>query len=166
MKIECECKQAGWCVKRQRNVGSREFAYCSGTSGLTREEELAYLKVLDSPSVLQSAKGISKKIWKFTEAFAKWVKSGFKIVQQEDLDKRLNVCKTCEHFNSTLTKCDYCGCLLSIKARWATEDCPLTPSKWPAIALPVIEAPSDDRLNISTTCCGGSAPPPINEAQQ
>lgn len=57
-----------------------------------------------------------------------YVKSGFKNVHSEVKQLRLNICKSCEYYNSTFVQCKQCGCLLEIKTLWATEKCPL--DKW------------------------------------
>lgn len=57
-----------------------------------------------------------------------YTKSGFKNVSKEIKSKRLNICSSCEYYNSTFKQCGQCGCLLEIKTMWATEKCPL--DKW------------------------------------
>lgn len=56
--------------------------------------------------------------------------SGFKNVDEKIKLDRLNICKSCEHFNESLHQCRHCGCFLQIKTSWATEKCPL--DKWAA----------------------------------
>lgn len=41
--------------------------------------------------------------------------------------KRLEICKTCEHFG-TKSRCNICGCFMLVKARLASEECPK--GKW------------------------------------
>lgn len=74
------------------------------------------------------------KVYNFAKALAKHVASGFSNVDDKTYDERLKVCSQCDQNKDG--ECQMCGCILSIKARWATEDCPA--HKWPT--LPVINA--------------------------
>ncbi len=47
-------------------------------------------------------------------------------VSDEEKDRRLAICATCEFY--TGTTCRKCGCVMRFKARLATEHCPI--SKW------------------------------------
>ena len=49
-------------------------------------------------------------------------------VAYSTFESRMNVCKTCEHFNETKIKCDECGCPLLEKANEMLDECPL--DKW------------------------------------
>jgi hypothetical protein len=63
---------------------------------------------------------------------ANWIKSGAKIVDEETLNKRKEVCRTCEFWNSEALggtgRCKKCGCSTWAKLRMATEKCPI--GKW------------------------------------
>jgi tetratricopeptide (TPR) repeat protein len=61
-------------------------------------------------------------------AMAKFVGSGFQIVQPSSQQQRLQVCKSCEHH--TGLRCRLCGCFTSFKTRFPYEQCPI--GKWPA----------------------------------
>jgi len=41
-------------------------------------------------------------------------------------ERRLSICRGCEHFNGT--RCLKCGCFSALKVRLATEHCPI--GKW------------------------------------
>jgi hypothetical protein len=43
---------------------------------------------------------------------------------------RMNICGGCEHMNKGLrvSRCNLCGCILALKARLASEHCPV--KKW------------------------------------
>jgi hypothetical protein len=56
------------------------------------------------------------------------MKDGFKKVTDEDFQKRLDICKTCEYHNANTNQCNKCGCFLKIKASWNSEKCPI--DKW------------------------------------
>lgn len=74
----------------------------------------------------------------FKEALVKRVESNFQNVSPELLEERLKICGGCE-FKQDNWQCSQCGCYLTIKAKWATENCPK--GKWP---LQTIEEPKGD----------------------
>ena len=45
-------------------------------------------------------------------------------------DKRMAICKECEHFNATLRKCGKCGCFMDAKTLFMDSECPI--GKWQA----------------------------------
>lgn len=49
------------------------------------------------------------------------------IVSSAEQDNRLTICRACEKFDCG--KCQQCGCIVAVKAKLATEDCPL--GFWP-----------------------------------
>ena len=48
------------------------------------------------------------------------------LAPEEEVKRRLEICRTCEHF--TGTTCRLCGCLLKFKTKLETEACPI--GKW------------------------------------
>jgi hypothetical protein len=74
------------------------------------------------------------------------ISNGLVNVSKEKKETRINICKSCEHYNPTFAQCKQCGCLLEIKTLWATEKCPL--DKWgPEISISepsTIQPPSGD----------------------
>lgn len=71
------------------------------------------------------------------KAGVKYAESGFQNVKDDVYDERLKVCLSCDKYDND--RCLECGCFLKLKARMATEKCPL--DKWPndKIIKPVIE---------------------------
>lgn len=49
-------------------------------------------------------------------------------ISVEEYEKRINICKTCEHFDSYKDKCKLCGCYMTMKTRLSGESCPV--GKW------------------------------------
>jgi hypothetical protein len=43
-------------------------------------------------------------------------------------DKRLSICKTCEHYEEDTSRCLECGCYMPAKALWPYSNCPI--EKW------------------------------------
>lgn len=50
--------------------------------------------------------------------------------RKEVSDKRLVICKQCEHFDSTFRKCLKCGCFMDAKTLFMDSECPV--GKWQA----------------------------------
>lgn len=77
------------------------------------------------PSLSEQAKTLAG-------AGTNWVKSGFKTVDQETFDGRLDICKGCEFWDAAgmlgTGRCTKCGCSTQAKLRMATEKCPI--DKW------------------------------------
>jgi hypothetical protein len=65
---------------------------------------------------------------RFGKAAFGHAKDGFKKVDDETFNKRMDICRGCEHFNKEATQCNSCGCYLNVKATWNSEKCPL--DKW------------------------------------
>ena len=70
------------------------------------------------PSILQKAVNFSK-------ATAKHVMDGSRKVDDKDFSIRMEACLSCDHIIKKDPKtCGLCGCVLKVKARWRTSDCP------------------------------------------
>ena len=65
---------------------------------------------------------------KFGKAVFNHAKDGFKKVDDETFSKRMEICKSCDLFNSEQDRCMQCGCFLNVKASWKSEKCPV--DKW------------------------------------
>lgn len=116
----------------------RYCQFCEGTSGLSREKEEAYLIQLGVkngldiktsgspklPSVWQQAKNLGK-------AALKHAANLFQICPDEVIEMRKGICGSCDKLNPE-RRCSECGCYVDVKAKWASEECPL--KKWVAIA--------------------------------
>jgi len=75
--------------------------------------------VKTNPPLLQQALN-------FAKSTAKHVRNGMKKVSPDTLRKRLEICRNCDRLNKD--RCSECGCFVSVKAAWQSEDCPL--NKW------------------------------------
>jgi hypothetical protein len=77
------------------------------------------------PSLFQQAKNL-------TTSLTNWVKDGVKVVSEEVLNQRMDICKKCEFWDSEAFagtgRCSKCGCSTQAKLRMATEKCPI--DKW------------------------------------
>jgi len=63
----------------------------------------------------EKAKGLAKDM-------GAWVGSGMPLLEQEAVNHRMTLCRSCEHFKDPL--CSICGCLMIVKTRMATTKCP------------------------------------------
>lgn len=77
--------------------------------------------------------------------------NGFQNVNRETFNSRMNICRSCEFFDSSAVRCKQCGCFLNIKASWASEKCPI--DKWNSEIIPPQSEVSQQEPQ-STKDCG------------
>ena len=80
-----------------------------------------------SPDPAPGGRTLLARVGDFTVHLLNHVAAGLPQADAETLARRLALCRECPH----LTKagvCDRCGCVMSIKAKWADQKCPL--GKW------------------------------------
>ena len=95
-----------------------------------------------------------ERILSFNESLNKYINSGQSEVTDQVFFRRMKVCNGCEFYKKTLSRCDKCGCFLHIKARWATEKCPL--NKWdPEVATEQNQETTPPQAQNSTEKLGG-----------
>jgi hypothetical protein len=51
-----------------------------------------------------------------------------RITDQAIVDKRYDLCKSCEHFIKATTQCTKCGCIMKAKTTLKIAECPI--GKW------------------------------------
>lgn len=71
------------------------------------------------PSMFKQAKN-------FATSAARHIANGGQNVPENLKNARLEICGGCDKLSGD--KCSACGCLVSIKAAWASEECPI--GKW------------------------------------
>lgn len=64
----------------------------------------------------------------FGNSVVNHIADGLKQASEEEYNKRIDICKTCEKYDAGSNRCGQCGCFLKIKASWNSEKCPL--NKW------------------------------------
>ncbi len=67
-------------------------------------------------------------LWNFAKAVTKYVYSGLKNVSEKVYKERLSVCETCVFRQNDKCLHKSCGCSLTEKAQWKSEECP--EGKW------------------------------------
>ena len=79
---------------------------------------------------------IVNDIINYTSSLINYAETGFKNVSEETYQSRLQICQSCENYDSGANKCKICGCRMAgesgfvSKLRMAHETCPLNPPKW------------------------------------
>lgn len=68
------------------------------------------------PTVLKMMRNFAKDLKKFAAA-------GAPHVTKAEYEDRVTTCTQCEHFLRN-KRCGLCGCVIEVKAAWATADCP------------------------------------------
>lgn len=96
---------------------------CSGCgSGATAKA------VTPAPRKKKSPRGV-KSVVKTAYNHAK--KMASKLIASKSLrTKRMELCKACDRYESTLVQCLECGCFLNAKVLIKDSSCPLNEPKW------------------------------------
>jgi len=65
---------------------------------------------------------ITQMLSNFKKELVEYVKQGAPNVTADQYKQRLLKCNSCEHLKNK--RCGLCGCVVEVKAKWATSDCP------------------------------------------
>jgi hypothetical protein len=80
----------------------------------------------------RKAPPLLKQFGTFVGSMKKWAKSGFSKANKKEFNRRLEICKSCEWWDSEALaktgRCMKCGCSTQAKLRLKTEKCPI--GKW------------------------------------
>lgn len=75
---------------------------------------------------------LKEKIKSVSKSFSDWAASGFKVTPEKSYAERLEICKSCDFWDSkgfaNTGKCKLCGCSTITKLRMNTAKCPI--GKW------------------------------------
>ena len=78
-----------------------------------------------------------EKLESFLKSSFNWAKSGFRMADNELIEYRKEICRSCDQWNSAALnntgRCKKCGCSTWAKLRMATERCPI--GKWEAVSV-------------------------------
>lgn len=77
------------------------------------------------PSILQQAKNVARAIG---GAVVSAVHGDPVTVSQEEQDRRMGICETCEKFDPVQARCTLCGCYGKWKTWISSQKCPI--NKW------------------------------------
>ena len=67
---------------------------------------------------------VFKMIKNFSKDLGTYIAQGAPNVTEEDYKERLETCLQCPSLKREAMRCLICGCKITIKAKWATENCP------------------------------------------
>lgn len=140
---KCECKLAGYCQRHKivkseeqlRLCQTSEFYFqmwedCKGPGQeniVCDHTDIVRITTFEQsphsfPPLLEQAKNLIKDV-------AQHITSGTEKCTEEEIEKRLSICDTCEYLKRESLRCAACGCHLTVKSKWKSSKCPL--SKWP-----------------------------------
>lgn len=144
----CICEGPGWCSRHrcQKNLhwwklcqrkSQPEYATVTDYFDLWEQGRGPGQSMLDAPDVPSSeGPGVIRTAMNFGKAIVRHTLSGGRKVSDEVYEQRLAICRTCPSCELSTMRCREvsCGCWLSVKGRWASEECPL--GRWPRVDTP------------------------------
>ena len=77
------------------------------------------------PSASEQAKNLTNFI---QAAILDAVKGNKVFVSDEEREKRMEICRACEHYHAEQVRCLKCGCFLEHKSTYSAAACPI--NKW------------------------------------
>lgn len=136
---DCSCTHPGWCERHQcfkTVLGHWQCGHMPERfAEWERGEGVRWQGTDEQPpaEAASEAPGVMQRALNFGAAVGRHVRNGLRTVEPDVYEQRLAVCRTCELCDVVHLICRHtnCGCWLTAKARWASEDCPL--AKWPAL---------------------------------
>jgi len=134
------------CTLIGKQIHGRLLEIWDGKSGLSKEKEQSYRDIWIAGSGRPASDfgkflpdqpkgpGILKKAANLTKAVVKHVNNPT-ILSDADKEKRLLACRNCSYCDKAKMICSHkkCGCFLSKKSGWESEDCPV--GRWPSLNL-------------------------------
>lgn len=80
-----------------------------------------------SPKEVDRAKkkypSLARQAINFGTSLVRHALNGFKVVEKNELDRRMSLCMACEHWQDN--RCTKCGCFTAAKTAWERETCPI-----------------------------------------
>lgn len=137
MSEECTCTSAGYCERYGRHMPALLFHACKNNPKLRESMDDAAKQRKENPDYEEKKKieltlveppTAIDKIKNFSKAVVKHVKDGLREVTEKEFEERLSICKACEYYKDGTCIHKDCGCILDIKCKWASEECP--EKKW------------------------------------
>jgi hypothetical protein len=90
------------------------------------------MRFSSSEEMMEFVKNKNKQLQSLGKDMGKWAISGLPVVNENQLESRLAICKGCEFWNASgfsgTGSCTKCGCSTQAKLRMATCKCPI--DKW------------------------------------
>jgi len=96
-------------------------------TGSAALQEASIILQTMKPAGAPSGPGLPAMVKSLVRSVGDWGKDGFRLTDEVEADRRMAICKSCEHFKLTACsmRCSLCGCFLSAKLRLKSESCPI-----------------------------------------
>lgn len=119
----CEhCPVAAGLACRAESDG--RYGYMCGQAAAGEPSQLGAIRAL-AGEPRPAFPPIARQAVNFFGAVAGHVASGLAIVPEDERARRLAICEGCPSYDAPTGRCRKCGCRMAIKARWASQVCPL-----------------------------------------
>ena len=99
---------------------NRELKYCGDFSTL----------IAKCPKAPAPTLTLVEKLQNLNKTGETWVAQGHPVTNHDEVNRRLEICKTCDKYDKASESCRLCGCNLNLKTRLESAHCPDTPPKW------------------------------------
>ena len=76
------------------------------------------------PAELRTLPPLREQVTGFLKAMAKFASDGFRVVDDEEFERRVGICMECELFIRRSGRCAKCGCKARLKAKGKIFTCP------------------------------------------
>lgn len=107
-----------------------KFCQIQNIDGVCKCEECGFTVSIKGCKITRICKPPTfiQKLQNLNKAGENWVAQGNPVPNEEEVQRRLNICKSCPLFRNGT--CTLCGCNMVYKTKLATEHCPDNPPKW------------------------------------
>lgn len=135
----CECEQSGWCPRHQCTKTAHWHLLCRRQEAYFQMWEQGQgpclegigqpppTEVADAEIASHDGPGILRRAWNFGQAAVRHATDGGVKVDDAVYEQRLGICRACQLCDQSRMVCTHpnCGCFLTVKAHWRSENCPL-----------------------------------------
>ena len=99
--------------------------------GIIYMEDAKYMELVQKYTPKKSP-SLAKQAFNFAKSTTKHVAGGMMHVDSKTYQERVGICNGCDRLKDD--KCIECGCFVKLKAKWASESCPI--GKWDILPDP------------------------------
>lgn len=111
------------CNAYRRNWGLDDL-YADSIATVHADQSVILPIASESQETLTQPSLIAKAV-SFTKAAATHVADGCRDAAVSEIERRIEICRTCNFFDAAKKSCRKCGCGLVLKTRWRTSHCPI-----------------------------------------
>jgi hypothetical protein len=118
----CErCPARGYCLRWE--------AFCAGMRADPPDPvHVAHVRNRSAMGAAPAHPPLAIQAGNLGRALWDWAVSGFAMTTEEEVSRRLTICRECPQWDAG--RCRICGCTLEAKVRLRTAHCPLEPPRW------------------------------------